>query len=156
MYMRYDSRKFSQVSSRVKIMAKGDHVRVKRYGGIISHHGIDMGDGTVVHFRKDNSGSKALVDRTSMAGFSKGGMVDVVQHETPDKPNTVVKRASEYHKCPESYHLFERNCEHLATWCKTGKPGSQQVDDAIQTGKTLAQSASRPLFSIVLRKLFGG
>ena len=31
-------------------MSAGDHILVKRMGGAYQHHGIDMGDGTVIHF----------------------------------------------------------------------------------------------------------
>jgi Lecithin retinol acyltransferase len=141
-------------------MAKGDHIRVNRYGGIISHHGIDMGDGSVVHFRKNDSGN-TTVDRTSMADFAKGGEVKAIQHPTYDRPNVVVSRAKECYQLQQrgeikSYHLFERNCEHLATYCKTGVVRSEQVENAARTTQMAAQSASRPLFSMVVRKLFGG
>lgn len=31
-------------------MARGDHVKVKRMGGLYTHHGIDLGDGRVIHY----------------------------------------------------------------------------------------------------------
>ena len=31
-------------------MGKGDHIRVKRAGGVYYHHGLDVGDGYVIHY----------------------------------------------------------------------------------------------------------
>ncbi|MEI8228518.1 MAG: lecithin retinol acyltransferase family protein [Planctomycetota bacterium] len=63
-------------------MAKGDRLRVeRRFAGstvIYMHHGIDVGDGTVVHARPANF-SRPLaggsVVRTSLAEFAGGSPV---------------------------------------------------------------------------------
>jgi Lecithin retinol acyltransferase len=145
----------------MNIMAKGDHIRVNRYGGIISHHGIDMGDGSVVHFRKDDSGNKAIVGRTSIADFAKGGTVKTVQHQMFDHPDVVVSRAGDLHRLQRegrlnSYHFLDRNCEHLATSCKTGEFRSDQAEGARAGAQSAARSASRYVFSVAMKKLFGG
>jgi hypothetical protein len=141
-------------------MSKGDHIRVQRYGGFIYHHGIDMGDGTVVHFRKDNSGNKSIVDRTSMANFAKGDMVETVQYQSSDSPSVVVSRAADCHRLQregslKSYNLFELNCEHLATWCKTGKVRSEQIEDTSRIAQIAAQFVSEDVISLVIKNLLG-
>jgi hypothetical protein len=96
-------------------MAKGDHICVARYGGIIYHHGIDLGDGSVVHFKKDSFGSKSIVGRTSVESFAKGGTIKVMQHHSSDPADVVVSRAIECHRLQregrlKSYDLLELNC----------------------------------------------
>ena len=141
-------------------MAKGDHICVARYGGIIYHHGIDMGDGSAVHFRKDSLGNKSIVDRTSIEDFAKGGTIKVIQHQSSNPPDVVVSRAMECHKLQrggslKSYDLLELNCEHLSTWCKTGKIRSEQVEDVYKSAQMAAQTTSGDAFSLMIRKLFG-
>ena len=36
-------------------MAKGDHLYVDRGLGSFTHHGIDCGDGTVIHYKDGDS-----------------------------------------------------------------------------------------------------
>ena len=59
-------------------MAKGDRIYVYRnWGqlkGLYQHHGIDCGDGTVIHYRKPSE----VIERTSYATFSQGNRVYVV------------------------------------------------------------------------------
>lgn len=114
-------------------MAKGDHLSVclGQYAGLISHHGIDMGDGSVVHFYKRNLGEAPVIDRTSWKEFTKGGVgnIDVIRHGQSMHPNDVVKAAE---LCLQysgdlPYELFDANCEHIATWCKTGRFYSKQA-----------------------------
>ncbi len=109
-------------------MARGDHVRVKRTG--YWHHGIDCGDGTVVHFAGTASEKRnAVVVRTIMADFAKGGVVEVVRHRKPDDPDTVVRRAVS-RLGDTRYHLLRNNCEHFARWCVSGHSRSRQVQQA--------------------------
>lgn len=49
-------------------MARADHIRV--YRGGYYHHGIDLSDGTVIHFSGEPGMKKeAAVRRSSMAEF---------------------------------------------------------------------------------------
>ena len=38
-------------------MSAADHVQVPRHHGLFMHHGIDLGDGTIVHYLE---GKKSL------------------------------------------------------------------------------------------------
>lgn len=107
-------------------MAKGDHLRV-RMGtsfGITTHHGIDMGDGTIVHFSKKRLGALPVIDRTLWEDFFRNavGNAEVVPHHNPLSPDQVVAAANHCfrHSREIPYDVFESNCEHIATWCKTG------------------------------------
>jgi len=116
-------------------MARGDRLRVERRlaGSTVAymHHGIDIGDGTVVHARPDDFQSPLAggrVVRTTRAEFAGGGTV-LLTTEPPAvyPPDEVVTRAIE-HVGREGYCPVVDNCEHFATWCATGKRTSRQVD----------------------------
>ena len=113
-------------------MAKGDRIYVYRnWGqleGLYQHHGIDCGDGTVIHYRKPSE----VIERTSYATFSQGNPVYVVEYGdgfgyTPD---AVVERAKS-RLGEHDYNLLFNNCEHFASWCKTGVNQSRQIKDVL-------------------------
>ncbi len=133
-------------------MARGDRLAVERrfVGTAVTytHHGIDMGDGTVVHARPDDperifEGGK--VDRTSLGEFALGAPVRVVTtpaacyppDEIADRALTLVGR--------DGYCPVVENCEHFATWCATGERQSRQVDLLIER----AGSAASRLAAVV-------
>ncbi|RMD85163.1 MAG: hypothetical protein D6815_02490 [Candidatus Dadabacteria bacterium] len=128
MRRRQATRKTSQRGRREKDMARGDHIRVWR--GAYYHHGIELADGTVVHYTGEpGNKANARVRRTSMAAFLKGGKKEVVHYGRALPPAEVEKRAlSQLGR--RRYSLFWENCEHFATWCKTGKWRSEQVGRA--------------------------
>lgn len=111
-------------------MAKGDHIAVKRHGGLYRHHGIDLGDGYVIHFSGEPLNSKEpIVEKVTMEEFLKGGELEVVRYSSASDPFPVeetIARAEE--KLGEGrYNLVKNNCEHFASWCKNGKARSKQV-----------------------------
>ena len=111
------------------IMAKGDHVKVRRT--VYAHHGIDIGDGTVVHFTGEpGNKSDAKIRQTSMEDFLHGGELEIVKYKKCNPPNKVIKTALSRKK-QEGYNLLNDNCEHFARYCKTGQHESEQVNDAI-------------------------
>ena len=141
-------------------MARGDHIMVPRLGGLFTHHGIDCGDGTVIHFTGETWSTPRSVQRTSMAQFSRGTAVERRDYEkffeelgSPEhlprrvqirvenewsrlvgrevtvgrfEPGAVVARA-ESQLGRRDFDTMFNNCEHFATWCKTGIRDSQQV-----------------------------
>jgi len=126
-------------------MAKGDHIKVKRLG--YYHHGIDIGDRTVVHFTGE-PGNKvnAEVRRTSMLEFLNDGKLEIIKYKKSFPSDAVVLRALSRLE-EKGYSLFFNNCEHFASWCKTGENQSEQMDDAEATagasvGTGLAATAS--------------
>lgn len=109
-------------------MAKGDQIYVYRplgnLEGVYKHHGIDCGDETVIHYRKPSE----IIERTPIEVFSRGNPISVVQY--PEGfcflPDIVVNRA--YSRLGENkYNFLFNNCEHFATWCKTGISDSKQI-----------------------------
>jgi Lecithin retinol acyltransferase/PspA/IM30 family len=110
---------------------RGDQIYVMQpllnLEGMYEHHGIDYGDGTVIHYRK----SSETIERTSMEVFRLGqDLIHVKAFDTSYLPEAVVHRA-ESRLGEQRYNLLFNNCEHFATWCKTGVSYSSQVKDFI-------------------------
>ena len=138
-------------------MAYGDRVRVERRlaGSAVAymHHGIDVGDGTVVHARPDdfrNPLAGGRVERTSLSEFADGGDV-LVTSEPPARfpPSEIVARALSHVGRP-GYCPVVDNCEHFATWCATGERVSRQVDIVLSrmcgaVGRVAAAASTRSL-----------
>jgi len=124
-------------------MAKGDHLEVDtKYSPFIQHHGIDVGDGTVIHFKKKNPGDRKkpsdilpIIMKTSMEDFHEGRKVTVVPHSFCLPADKVVERAEKILQCQNEmkeklkYNPVSFNCEHLANLCKMGEVISHQVDE---------------------------
>jgi hypothetical protein len=115
-------------------MAFGDQIYVWRelakLSGVYQHHGIDIGDGSVIHYRKPSE----IIEQTSFDTFSKNNRVYSRQYPAGFSfiPEVTVKRA--FSRLGENkYNLLFNNCEHFATWCKTGVSESQQIKDFIPT-----------------------
>ena len=116
-------------------MAQGERLEVRRWlaGSALAywHHGIDMGDGTVVHARPDDfqrpfAGGRVV--RTSLEEFAGGAEVTVVAdppavHAPEEVAGRALSRVGRDGYCP-----VVDNCEHLATWAATGRHRSRQVE----------------------------
>lgn len=111
---------------------RGDQLYVYRkfwnLEGLYQHHGIDCGDGTVIHYRKPSE----VIERTSLAVFSQNNPISVKQYIQGFcfVPDAVVARA-ESRLGEQDYNLLFNNCEHFATWCKTGINDSKQIRDFV-------------------------
>jgi hypothetical protein len=95
---------------------------------VYTHHGIDAGDGSVIHFAGEPglTMQDACVTRSSVEKFLQGGVLQVRPHPIRLSPDAIAFRAQS--RIGESgYNLFRNNCEHFATWCATGRGASEQV-----------------------------
>lgn len=94
------------------------------------HYGIDVGDGTVVHFRCESilAMNEAKVMLTSLEDFSRDGIIQIEPDIVPAfTPEQVLERAfSRLAPGFDVYHPKYNNCEHFCTWCATGIRSSQQ------------------------------
>ena len=156
-------------------MARGDHIWVLRWGGLYSHHGIDCGDGSVIHYTGDDWRS-SRVRQTDIEEFSLGSSVHVRSYRdfyrVASLEERVVRSASTHiHRwidalrgvaCddvdpgPEAvmrrarsrlgeggFDFVFNNCEHFATWCKTGLSSSAQVEAIWKFGMNPLRYAQR-------------
>ena len=107
-------------------MARGDHLQVRRLLGYC-HQGIDMGDGTVIHFQGEPTNlANAEVRRTSFEEFAMGGEVETITHEERLEVAEIIQRAKA-RIGQRGYNPVTNNCEHFAYWCVTGRAKSPQV-----------------------------
>jgi hypothetical protein len=124
-------------------MARGDQIYVMRpfvgLNGVYEHHGIDCGDGTVIHYSK--APEPATVRRTSIVAFARGECIYLRQQSVSFIPDLVLERA-ESRLGEQNYNLLANNCEHFATWCKTGRNESAQLVAAGLDGSRLSDSAA--------------
>ena len=110
-------------------MAAADHLQVPRQHGLFNHHGIDLGDGTVAHYLE---GREIL--RSSTDDFRQGQPLTVIAHADAS-PTRVTLRRAMGGLGEQDYNLLFNNCEHFATWCKTGRHRSSQVDTVLERAR---------------------
>jgi hypothetical protein len=136
-------------------MACGDRLEVEHRiaGSTITyqHHGIDVGDGTVVHarphdFRNPFGGGRVV--RTSWDDFAGSRPVRVCNEPAAMFPADEVVSRALAHVGREGYSLAVDNCEHFATWCATGRRASRQVDIVMER---VAAACSRAMAAISAR-----
>ena len=110
-------------------MAAADHLEVPRQHGLFNHHGIDLGDGTVAHYLE---GREIL--RSPLEEFSRGQPLRVISHPGASPVGVTLRRAMG-RLGEQDYNLLFNNCEHFATWCKTGRHHSGQIDSALKRAR---------------------
>lgn len=143
-------------------MPKGDHIRV--YRGGYYHHGIDIGDDTVVHFTGEPfKKTEAMIKRTSLIEFlNKDSDYEIVVYPpgVSMHPDQVITTAI-HHIGQSGYKLFSNNCEHFACFCKTGVKISTQINDSMKRVikwsrygvKNPAMFLAGPAFELIRRGL---
>ena len=126
--------------SPLRLTGRSRHWGQKRHGqsrphlrqqGCVHAHGIDAGDGTVIHFTGEPGAAKinAAIERTPMEEFLKGGELKIRRYGRRDDADTTMTRA-ESRIGNSDYHLVVNDCEHFATGCCTGRNSSEQVRGA--------------------------
>ncbi|AII42009.1 NC domain protein [Synechococcus sp. KORDI-100] len=110
-------------------MAAADHLQVPRQHGLFHHHGIDLGDGTVAHYLE---GREIL--RSSIDDFRQEQPITVIEHDAASAKGVTLRRAMS-RIGEQNYNLLFNNCEHFATWCKTGRHRSGQIESALERAR---------------------
>ena len=110
-------------------MSAGDHLQVPRQHGLFNHHGIDLGDGSVAHYLE---GREIL--RSSLEEFTQGNEPCIINHAQESSTGVTLRRAMS-RIGEQDYNLLFNNCEHFATWCKTGRHRSSQIDSALERAR---------------------
>jgi hypothetical protein len=127
-------------------LAAADHLQVPRRHGLFTHHGIDLGDGTVAHYLE---GREIL--RSPREEFSRSEPISVVSYGEGDcSPAGVTLRRAMGRLGEQNYNLLFNNCEHFAHWCKTGRHRSGQVENWMHTGSLGALAIGQWLPAAVL------
>jgi hypothetical protein len=120
-------------------MPKGDHIKVFR--GLYWHHGIETGDGTVIHQTGEPGRAlNAAIRETPIGDFLRKGKSRPVRYDCDLDPDDVLKRARS--KIGSTgYGLLFNNCEHFARWCRTGLTISRQVENVAWSAVALGVTA---------------
>ena len=114
------------------------------------HHGISLGDGRVVHFGRGVFDMlNACIEVVSEDIFSAGKKIKVINSPTEFEPAVIVERALG-RVGERGYELFENNCEHFVSWCRSGEMSSRQAS-VCET--MIRQSAAASTRGAVGRKL---
>lgn len=119
-------------------LARGDHFFVwRQHRGIpFQHHGIDVGDGTVIHFTDGSQGVAGPggstehfeIRQTTIDVVTRSGrdQLHVIDHPGKLAADRIVERAiSQVGR--RGYDLVYDNCEHFACWCAVDRKESGQV-----------------------------
>ena len=119
----------------LKDLHRGDHIMWNRSKGykhhaIVEHVLLEPGRISVVHYNgplPGTSGINGKIVAETLDPFAVGqGRLFVVEYVNPFPPEEALRRA--YSRYGEvQYGLVFNNCEHFATWCKTGHHISSQV-----------------------------
>ncbi|MFO1064372.1 MAG: lecithin retinol acyltransferase family protein [Pirellulales bacterium] len=137
-------------------MAKGDHIYVNlSFRGLpYQHHGIDMGDGTVIHLAPESGprltatqDARFQVRRDSIEEFSTGKRVRTMRHQRSLQVDEIVA-AAESMVGKAGYNLLDNNCEHFASQCATGKSDSRQVEFGHSTAVAIASAATKSVWAV--------
>lgn len=124
-------------------MAQGDHIYVNRE--LIDHHGIDCGDGTVIHFSKKKG--EGRICRDSIHSFARGKSIYVKPRKHHYSPEEIVQRAKS--KLGQTgYNLGLNNCEHFASWCHSGQHHSKQVGNLVEPAAVAGLSTALGLIPV--------
>lgn len=135
-------------------MAWGDHIFVDR--GAISHHGIDVGGGEVIHFSgTDGTKEGALICRSTLGEFLGGGEMKIQLYGTRLSPEITVWRA-ESMLGESGYNLFSNNCEHFASWCAADIHSSAQVEGRLAQAAIVSIGVVGPPLAVTFVARNGG
>ena len=112
----------------------GCQIRVDR--GLYHHHGIYASDDEVYQFASPQgaeiSPETAVVHRTTLANFLKGGELEVRTYTDEEKkklrkPDEIIEYAKA-HIGEKGYNLITNNCEHFSNRCAFGVSESNQIE----------------------------
>ena len=95
------------------------------------HYGIDLGDGTIVHFRGKLHyiHANAWIQRTDYDAFAQNGQICTADDvQLAFSQERIMHRAlSQVGSDFGGYHSLSNNCEHFTNWCACGRRISRQV-----------------------------
>ena len=140
----FDGLLFERGNKMIKPQGKMEAGDIIWCGGYISavpeykHYGVYIGNSQVIHYAPEDAtvniiadSAKAVIHCVSMNKFLNGKPPFIDNDFKPLKfnPTQIIERAREkIGTNMGEFHIFSHNCEHFASWCKTGRPRSKQVE----------------------------
>jgi hypothetical protein len=142
------------------LMGLGEHIYVKgTVRGIpFEHHGIDMGDGSVIHLAPETGPRVTLRDstglfsvrQTTLLEFSGGREIQVRRHFNRLDDDSIAENARSGLGLT-GYSLLAGNCEHFATWCATGRANSHQIEMGAAAVSSVASAVTKSFWTATAR-----
>ena len=126
----------------------GDHIRVRRLGGLYYHHGIYLSDEEVITFAGDDDYNPidwwdTKIRSTDLREFLQGGELEVRRYTQAEQSKlcSPEETAAFARACVgnEKYNLLFHNCEHFCNAAKLGVYRSRQAEDFL-FGDALAKA----------------
>jgi hypothetical protein len=119
-----------------------------------AHHGIYVGDGTVVHYgalmydiiRKP-------VEEVPLSCFAAGRAVFVISHVDACLDATEVVRRARSRLGEKKYRLLTNNCEHFCEWALHGVARSFQVETSLAFPRLLGERLQGAVSRVLQRLL---
>lgn len=126
---------------------RGDHLKVNRYFGAYTHHGIYIGGNKVIHYSGLSVGTNldGVVELVSLDDFANGSDIDVIYNDFSKYSRAEVVQRAKSRLGEDKYSVTGNNCEHFCNWCSSGDHHSEQVID-----KSLGRIDSRSKDSALL------
>ena len=121
----------STVVQKLSVLAEGDHIKWKRLAGY-DHHAIvervdhEAGKVHVIEYGSDKGGSsfgKGVVRRYEVDDMKR--LYKYIYDECDDTKEVLDRAKSKLGE--RKYGPLHNNCEHFATWCKTGEENCSQI-----------------------------
>jgi len=117
----------------ISSLREGDHVKWKRLPGYDHHALVERADrksGTVhiIEYGKDDEGfgfDRGVVKRSKVHGVTGMYKYNYGQNECYDSRRVLQRAQSRLRE--RRYNPLTNNCEHLATWSKSGQKRSSQI-----------------------------
>ncbi|WGK69610.1 lecithin retinol acyltransferase family protein [Candidatus Haliotispira prima] len=98
----------------------------------VTHYGIYVGNGHVIH----NSKQRSCITKETLKTFSGGGEIALSHEIVPENREETVEYAESH--LEDDYYLFSNNCEHFARAACGKLKESKQLQDAVAAVVILA------------------
>ena len=92
------------------------------------HHGIYVGNGSVIHYAGWFRGTRGLVEEVALEQFTEGHRYRVGRMPPDRRAGEDIVRRARSRLGERRYHLLRNNCEHFCNWCQLGESRSEQVE----------------------------
>ena len=125
-----------------KDLQPGDHLVSLRLG--YSHHGLYVGNGTVIHYAGPNKGGqRAAVESVALEDFAPGAMAYTRPHPIRHFSRAQAVARARRRIGERHYNLAFNNCEHFVNWCINGVHLSRQVNHVLAAPVAALSVASK-------------
>ena len=96
----------------------------------------------------------AVIEQVDYETFSQGKPIQTVESRIIFEPDEVIARAKS-RLGERSYDLWDNNCEHFATWCRSDERESPQIDITETILRQTAAVASKPFLKKLVSSTAG-